>query len=166
MLPANIINGMLKPNRAIGIAAIFWGACLCGMSRAENYAAVMVLRVCLGAGQAFVTTLSIYTSLWYKRDEIATRVGIYYCCSTFSGAFGGLIAYGIEKNVAHATAFRPWGWLFLIEGLMAVAVGIATFFLLLRYPVDLQKRERKHRLLSRDEIDLAAERFASKIDED
>lgn len=70
-----------KPNRAIGCALVFLGACLCGMAAAQNYATILVLRLLLGGGCSFIPILSLYTSLWYKRDELSSRTGkllLYY----------------------------------------------------------------------------------------
>lgn len=67
----------LKPNRALGGGIIFFAVMLCGMSAAQNYATILALRILLGVGQAFVPTLTIFTSLLYKRDELATRSGMF-----------------------------------------------------------------------------------------
>jgi hypothetical protein len=32
----------------------------------------------------------------YKRNELQLRVGIFFASASLSGAFGGLLAYGIE----------------------------------------------------------------------
>lgn len=73
--PANVTARKFKPNRAIGGALIFLGVCLCGMAPAQNYATILALRIMLGFGSSFVPIVTIYASLWYKRDELATRTG-------------------------------------------------------------------------------------------
>ncbi len=75
MLPGNIFLRSLTPHRQLGGSALIFGTLLCGMAAAQNYAAVLALRILLGAAQAFIQGLGLYTSIWYKRDEVATRGG-------------------------------------------------------------------------------------------
>lgn len=80
MLPANLTARKFKPNRSLGAAIIFFGVVLCGMAEAKNYATILALRILLGMGQGFVQMAIIYCSLWYRRDELATRTGIETRC--------------------------------------------------------------------------------------
>ena len=41
--------------------------------------------------------VTYYISLWYPRQMQAKRVGIFFSAATVAGAFGGILAYGIEK---------------------------------------------------------------------
>ena len=68
------IDGQCR-ERELGTSALLFGAFLVGMSAAQNYPTVAVLRVFIGGGQAFIQGQSLYLSLWYKRDELATRAG-------------------------------------------------------------------------------------------
>lgn len=51
--------------------------------------------------------------------------------STLAGAFNGLIAFGIAKDLDGANGWRAWRWIFLIEGIMPC---VAAFFVLLLLP--------------------------------
>jgi hypothetical protein len=75
ILPGNILLRLLSPPIVLGGTAIIFGAILIGMAGAQNYATVLALRILLGSTQAFMQGISLYSSLWYKRDEIATRGG-------------------------------------------------------------------------------------------
>jgi hypothetical protein len=35
--------------------------------------------------------------MWYKREETNLRIAIFFSAATLSGAFGGLLAYGLSK---------------------------------------------------------------------
>jgi MFS family permease len=50
--------------------------------------------------------------------------------STFAGAFNGLIAYGIVKQLDGARGWRAWRWIFLIEGIMPCVFSFVVLFLL------------------------------------
>lgn len=90
-----------------------------------------------------------------------TVIAIFFSCSTISGSFSGLIAYGIQKHLTFVKTGRaPWSWLFIIEGSIAIVIGIIAFVLLPRLPDDLQRRGKKHWLFTEEEINLAVARFA------
>ena len=73
MLAGNLALRSWGPNRTIGGACICFGAIVCGMSQAQNYATIMSLRVFVGCGEAFIQGGGLYLSLWYTRHELGTR---------------------------------------------------------------------------------------------
>lgn len=82
---------------------------------------------------------------------------MYYSAATISGAFSGLIAYGVQTTLTtNATGRAPWRWLFIIEGVIAIAVGIMTWLLLPRFP-DRMKNG-KSWLFTKEEVELAIAR--------
>lgn len=54
--------------------------------------------------------MTYYISLWYKRDEQAKRVAIFFSAATVAGAFGGLLAFGIE-NMEAIAGLHGWAWI-------------------------------------------------------
>lgn len=85
-----------------------------------------------------------------------TNPAAYYSAATLSGAFSGLIAYGVEINLDGVSGRRNWQWLFIVEGALAVGVGIIFWLLLPPFPDQIKST--KHWLFSTEEIVLAKER--------
>jgi MFS family permease len=83
---------------------------------AKSYSTVVGLRVLVGASESFVNAAPLYLSLWYKREELATRGAIFFATSAIAGSFNGIIAYGIQQHLDGAMGRAAWRWLFLIEG--------------------------------------------------
>lgn len=77
-------------------------------------------------------------SFWYEYSELATRGAIFYSMSTLAGAFNGLIAYGITKDLDGANGWRAWRWIFLIEGIMPCAFAFIVLFFLPASPEALK----------------------------
>lgn len=73
--------------------------------------------------------LTLYLSTYYKREEQARRISYLFVAAALSGAFGGLLAYGLT-SLHGAGGLAGWRWLFLIEGVISLAVGLAFIFLL------------------------------------
>jgi len=56
---------------------MIFGMCAILLAYAKSYAAVMVLRLFIGLGEASVMTAYLFTSLWYRREEMSVRAGTY-----------------------------------------------------------------------------------------
>lgn len=76
-----------------------------------------------GPGAAFILTL------WYRRLEIQGRLAIYLSANCISGAFSGLLAYAIIK-MEGVGGLSGWRWIFILEGMFTVLVGVLVFFIL------------------------------------
>ena len=178
MIPANLFLRVVGPHRQLGAAVIAFGVMICCLSAAKTSGAVLGIRIMVGCFQAFIQGLGVYQSFWYKRDEIATRAGrlfmistlllfvffdrkvliscflaAYYSAATISGAFSGLIAYAVNKSLTGVGGKTGWEWLFIIEGSMAIAIGIATWLLLPPFPDQI--KEDKHWLFTGADIQVA-----------
>ena len=77
--------------------------------------------------------------------DLATRISLFYCASALSGAFSGLLAAGIAK-MDGVGGYEGWRWIFLLEGLLTVILGVLCLFFL----IDSPKLSRKW--LDNDEI--------------
>jgi MFS family permease len=65
--------------------------------------------------------------------ELALRISYFYCASALSGAFSGLLAAAIAK-MDGIGGLEGWRWIFILEGIASVVLGIACFFLLIDTP--------------------------------
>lgn len=74
--------------------------------------------------------------------------------SPFAGAFGGMMGGAIAQNMQNTAGLRGWQWLFIIEGLMAVVIGLSGYLLLPSYPHNTS-------WLSQEERELAVARQAA-----
>jgi predicted MFS family arabinose efflux permease len=76
MLPGNVLLRSVPPWLLIGGAIVTFGTFLCCMAAAPNYQTVLALRIMIGLAQALVQGIGLYASLWYRRNELATRGGM------------------------------------------------------------------------------------------
>ena len=61
------------------------------------------------------------------------RVAGFFSTASLSGAFGGILAYGIiQLNGQHGHS--GWQWIFIIEGIITVLVAIASFWVVQDFP--------------------------------
>jgi MFS family permease len=63
--------------------------------------------------------------MFYRRNEFAFRLAIFYGASAVAGAFSGLLAFGVFQ--IHDSKIAGWKYLFIIEG--GVSIILASFAL-------------------------------------
>lgn len=120
----------MTPQVVLGVAVIIWGICLTSLMAVTSPSQAQGIRVIIGFCEGLDHAALLYLSLWYTPRELATRSGIFYSASSLAGAFNGLIAYAIVSSYADHPPYRPWQWLFLVEGILAVGYGIVVLIFL------------------------------------
>lgn len=103
----------------------------------------------------------LYLSAFYRRQELALRIGIFYTAASLSGAFGGLLARGLNA-IGTAGGLEGWRWIFIVEGLLTVFIGLCSAIFLpnsietARFLTQPEKEHARYRL---GEQSSANERF-------
>lgn len=133
-IPSNLVLKVIGPSRWIAFIVTTWGiiATLTGVT--YNYGALLACRLLLGIVEGGLwPALSVYLTFFYTRRELALRIACLFTCSGTAGAVGGLIAYLIGFMDGTA-GLKAWRWIFILEGIPSVLIGITTFFALADSP--------------------------------
>lgn len=129
-IPASLVLKKARPSRLIPFFILSWSATVVGSAFVTNYAGLLATRLLIGMFESgLFPCLTLYLSTYYKREEQARRISYLFVAAALSGAFGGLLAYGLT-SLHGASGLAGWRWLFLIEGVISCAVGFAFIFLL------------------------------------
>lgn len=85
------------------------------MSLVRSFAGLIIARVFLGMMEAgYFPGVAFYLTNFYKRDELAFRIAIFFSMATLAGAFGGILAYGIGFIKGVGIFKHSWHWIFII----------------------------------------------------
>lgn len=85
------------------------------MGIVRSFAGLIVARVFLGMVEAgYFPGVAFYLTNFYKREELALRIAIFFSMATFAGAFGGLLAYGIGFMRNIGSFQNSWHWIFIL----------------------------------------------------
>ncbi|EJF57327.1 MFS general substrate transporter [Dichomitus squalens LYAD-421 SS1] len=143
-VPALITSKLYPPRIWLGCTVIGWGLVSTLMATTSNFPSLMVARLALGAFEAgFSPGFPLYLSLFYTREEFGLRTAGWYMFAAVAGAFGGLVAFGIQH--VHA-AVANWRLLFIVEGIPSILLGILALVILPDRPEEtpvLTERERE-----------------------
>jgi MFS transporter, ACS family, tartrate transporter len=132
-IPGAILVERWSARKWIARILISWGAfaALTGLVRtsSEFYSA----RFLLGLAEAgFFPGILVYVSHWYRQEDRARAVTLFMIGIPFSEIIGAPVS-GLLLRV-HWLGFAGWRWLFLLEGLPAIVLGIVTIFYLTDLP--------------------------------
>ncbi|EIM91713.1 MFS general substrate transporter [Stereum hirsutum FP-91666 SS1] len=123
-IPSQIALKKFRPKWYISAMTLSWGLVMTLTSLIQSYHGFQVARIFLGITESGMFPAAGYTlSTWYSRTELASRVSIFFCSASIAGAFSGILAYGISFLDGKA-GMEGWRWIFLIEGLITVLVGL------------------------------------------
>ncbi|KAI1139216.1 DNA-repair protein rad2 [Hypoxylon sp. FL0543] len=129
-VPSNLVLKPLTPSRYISFIAFGWGIIAMCTGFVQNYGSLIAVRLILGVVEAgLFPGLNVYLTFFYTKQELALRVGYLFVSAAIAGALGGLLAYGIGQMDGVA-GYSGWRWIFIIEGLPSIVLGVASFFLL------------------------------------
>lgn len=145
----------VRPSIYISTLMFLWGIVNMCMGFVHSYAALVALRVLLGAFEAGVLPGIVYvSSMYYKRHEYQKRISFFFCSTVVAGAFGGLLAYAIAGLATPTMA--AWRWIFIIEGAVTAFLGIVASQLIADWP-------EQNRWLKAEEKELLRRRMVADV---
>ncbi|KAF9038139.1 MFS general substrate transporter [Panaeolus papilionaceus] len=133
-LPSNLILRKVGPHLLLPAVVTAWGIVVIFQGFVKSFSGLIVVRLILGAleGPMF-PGMVLYLSGFYTRKELSLRIAFFFSTASLAGAFSGLLAAALSN--LHGVGNLPgWAWIFIIEGLFTVLVGVAGFFLVPRTP--------------------------------
>ncbi|KAI1628953.1 major facilitator superfamily domain-containing protein [Exophiala viscosa] len=116
-LPGGLLSKKISPDVMTPIAIYIWG----------DRTGFFITRALLGFSQGgFIPEMVLYLSYFFKSNELPIRLSIFWTAIPLTQIIGSLLAAGFLK-MRGLHDWSGWQWLFLIEGLMSVTVGLVTF---------------------------------------
>ncbi len=129
-VPSNLMLLRFGARRWIARIMLTWGVLAMGMMFVRTPTQFYVMRFLLGAAEAgFFPGVMFYLMHWFPAHERGRAVSRFYVALPLSAALMGVIA-GALLNLGGLFGLAGWQWLFLVEGMPAVLLGVAIFFLL------------------------------------
>lgn len=137
-VPSNLILAKVGARRWIARIMVTWGLLSIAMLLVQGKWSFYALRFLLGVAEAgFLPGIIYYLAQWFPKAERARAVSWFMLGIPLSTVFGGPIA-GMLLGLDGRHGMHGWQWLFLLEGLPAVLLGIATFVWLPDSPRDVR----------------------------
>ncbi|KAJ3576981.1 hypothetical protein NP233_g27 [Leucocoprinus birnbaumii] len=133
-LPSNLLLKTVGPNLMLPAMLALWGVVTTLQGVVKSYSGLLAARFFLGMLEGGVFPgLVLYLSFFYPRQRLQWRISAFFSAASLSGAFSGLLAFGII-NMDGIGNKPGWSWIFILEGLFTVLFGLVSFLLLPRSP--------------------------------
>jgi len=133
-VPSNLLMARVGARIWIARIMILWGIVSAAMMFVSSVHQFYVLRFVLGLAEAgFFPGMILYLTYWFPATERGKAIAQFMTATAIAGVIGGPLS-GLLLSMDGRLGLAGWQWLFLVEGLPAVALGIFVLFYLTEGP--------------------------------
>ncbi|KAA0695720.1 MFS transporter [Neorhizobium sp. P12A] len=166
-LPSNLMLARVGARRWIARILITWSILSAATAFVWSPASFYIVRILLGAAEAgFFPGMIFYMTLWFPRAYRGGMFASFNVAVPLASVIGAPISGLILENLNGVAGLHGWQWMFLIEGVPALIMGLVVLFALPEEPKTasfLNDEERQwltNRLDNEREAQETVERFS------
>jgi MFS family permease len=159
--PSNLILHKIGAKVWLSFLMVGWGLASMATMFVQGSASFYALRLVLGVMEAgFFPGAILYLTYWFPNRVRGHMIGLFYLGVPIALILGGPFS-GLLLDMHPWGGLQNWQFMFLIEGLFAVALGIATFWYLDDKPsqakwFSVEERQALARILDQEEMERRA----------
>ena len=125
----------LGPDRWIPKLMVLWGLVAALQFFISGRASFLATRAIIGLLQGgFIPDIVLYLSYYFKGTELPLRMAVLWTADRAKDIVWPLLAHGLLR-LRGVRGYEGWRWLFLVEGLLNVVVGIVLVFAMAPSPM-------------------------------
>ncbi|MET0677040.1 MAG: MFS transporter [Bradyrhizobium sp.] len=133
-VPSNLALEKFGASRWIARIMVTWGIISGAMAFVSGETSFFVLRFLLGVAEAgFFPGIILYLTYWYPAEYRGRFIAAFAIAVPVSTVIGAPIS-GLLLGLDGMMGLKGWQWLFIIEGIPSVLLGIVTWFYLTDRP--------------------------------
>ncbi|MDI4232591.1 MFS transporter [Bradyrhizobium sp. Arg237L] len=134
-VPSNLLLARIGARKTLARIMILWGIVSVAMMFIKTPTHFYLGRFLLGAAEAgFVPGVVLYLSFWFPSTLRARITSLFMAALPISGIISNPISGLIMDNLGGAFGLASWQWLFLLEGLPSIVVGVVALWYLADRP--------------------------------
>lgn len=136
-IPSNLIQEKVGPRKWIARIMISWGIVSACFVFVQGPWSFYFLRFLLGVCEAgFFPGMILYLSYWIPAKQRAKASALFLTSIALSGIIGNPLGGFVLYLMSSVGTLQGWQWLFIVEGVPTVILGVIVFFYLTDYPAD------------------------------
>lgn len=141
-IPSQLISKKLGPDIFIPIQICSWSiVAMCQVALSGKWS-FFITRGLIGALEGgFIADLVLWLSYFYKSNELPIRLSWFWTTLSLVQIATSLLAFAI-LHMRGVQNMAGWRWLFLLEGLVTLLIGLWSFYLMV--PLAVQTKNRWH----------------------
>ncbi|MEU8876271.1 MFS transporter [Streptomyces javensis] len=130
-VPSNLMLQRVGARTWIARIMISWGLVSAAFMFVTNEVTFYVLRFLLGAAEAgFYPGVILYCTYWFPSHRRARVIAMFMSAIPVAGIFGNPLSGWIMDSFQGVNGWQGWQWMFLLEAVPALLVGVVTLFYL------------------------------------
>jgi sugar phosphate permease len=147
-LPSNLMLPKIGARLTFSRILVLWGITSACMLFVRNVPAFYAVRFLLGVFEAgFAPGMIYYLSCWYGPARMARAIALVFIAGPLGGIVGGPVSAWLMTTLPGVGGLAGWQWMFLVEGLPSIALGLLTLRVLSDRPADARWLSEDERLL-------------------
>lgn len=145
-VPSNMLMHRIGAKIWIGRILITWGIVVVVTAWVQNANHLYILRFLLGLAEAgFFPGIILYITYWFRKKDQARVFALFMMALSASNIIGAPLSGWIMDHISWA-GMPGWRWIFIVEGIPAIILGVVSIFYLTDRPEQakwLTKEERE-----------------------
>jgi D-galactonate transporter len=130
-LPSNLLLEKVGVRKTLLRIMVLWGSLTVLLMFVKSANMLYLLRFLLGAAEAgFFPGIILYLTYWFPDRQRGRITSLFIMAVPLAGIIGGPLSGWIMVHFHDTLGLRGWQWLFLIEGVPAIALGIMALLYL------------------------------------
>ncbi|MEU4098977.1 MFS transporter [Streptomyces sp. NPDC026673] len=130
-VPSNLWMKRIGARLTLSRIMVLWGLASTCMMFVQTPTQFYVMRLLLGAFEAgYAPGVMLFLTYWFPNDRRARVMALFLCGSPIAGALGSPINGWILQAMDEVADLGGWQWLFLLEGVPSIVLGVVFFFVL------------------------------------
>lgn len=136
-VPSNLIMHKVGAKFWMARIMVTWGIVAAAMCFVWNDVSLYVVRFLLGVAEAgFFPGVILYLTYWIPKASMNSARALFYMGAPIANILGNPLSGLIKDTMNGLAGLRGWQWMFILEGLLAVVVGIWSWFYLNNKPAE------------------------------
>ncbi|NIY64120.1 MFS transporter [Streptomyces malaysiensis] len=136
-VPSNYMLYRVGARKWLARIAFTWGLAAAAHALVTGFGSFAVMRVLLGIAEAgLLPGILFYISLWFSGPQRIAVLGAYYVAVPLATALGGPSSNWLIHHGTNTFGLEGWRFMFAVEGLAAVVLGIVVFVALPSTPAE------------------------------
>lgn len=129
VIPGMKLVGWIGARRTMATIMTVWGLGTIVLAFASSRNEFYLIRFLIGASEAaFAPCVILYLTYWFPQRLRGQMMSLFEISPTLAGIIGGPLAGWILQRFGRSGALEGWQWLFMIEGVPAVLLGVAAWW--------------------------------------
>lgn len=165
-VPSNLLLKKIGARRTFARIMIMWGLISAGFAFVTTATQFSVMRFLLGCAEAgFFPGVLLYITFWVPVQRRARFTAMFMSALVLSGLIGGPISGVVMAGMDGVAGMRGWQWLFIVEALPSVILGVVVLVWLTDTPEQAKWLTDREKAIVRADLDKdkAAEQQKTRI---